>query len=368
MSLPEPSFIDRDPAARTAALIAKYEALTGKTLQPAQVERIIIDLIVYADNLLRIGIQEAAKQNLVNYAGYPMLDYLGELVGCTRLDAQSSRTTIRFTLVAVQTFDVLIPKGTRVESKDGKYIFSTEEAATISAGSTTADVSAASESTGATANGYLAGEINNLVDPVAYVSTALNTTTSSGGAAIEDDDRYRERIKLAPESFTNAGSEGAYRYWAMSAHQSIIDVAVVSPSACNVNVYPLLSSGNPDSTMRTLVLSTLTPRKVRPLTDNVQVLAPTKNDFTIAMDITYYDWADTDTAEEAIRTALNTYADKLKAGLGKSVVVEQIIVAAGSVYGVYKAEPVSPAADIELNRNEWANCTGITINDVGVHA
>ena len=45
MSLPEPSFIDRDPQAITAEIVAQYEQLTGKTLYPAQVERLLIDVI-----------------------------------------------------------------------------------------------------------------------------------------------------------------------------------------------------------------------------------------------------------------------------------------------------------------------------------
>ena len=68
MSLPEPSFIDRDPQAITAEIVAQYEQLTGKTLYPAQVERLLIDVIAYRETLVRIGIQEAAKQNLVAYA------------------------------------------------------------------------------------------------------------------------------------------------------------------------------------------------------------------------------------------------------------------------------------------------------------
>ena len=43
MSLPEPSFIDRDPDAITAEIVAQYELLSGKTLYPAQVERLLID-------------------------------------------------------------------------------------------------------------------------------------------------------------------------------------------------------------------------------------------------------------------------------------------------------------------------------------
>ena len=81
MSLPEPSFIDRDPQAITAEIVAQYEQLTGKTLYPAQVERLLIDVIAYRETLVRIGIQEAAKQNLVAYARAPMLDYLTRIPG-----------------------------------------------------------------------------------------------------------------------------------------------------------------------------------------------------------------------------------------------------------------------------------------------
>lgn len=87
MTLPEPDFIARDPAAITAEIIAQYEQLSGKTLYPAQVERLLIDLLAYRETLIRIGIQEAAKQNLVAFAHAPMLDYLGQLVGVTRLPA-----------------------------------------------------------------------------------------------------------------------------------------------------------------------------------------------------------------------------------------------------------------------------------------
>jgi len=261
MTLPEPSFIERDVIKVTQELITQYEIMTGKKLYPAQVERLIIDLIAYREMLMRIGIQEAAKQNLVEYAIFPMLDYLGELVGVTRLPAQSARTTLSFTLSAIQNFDILIPAGTRVETKGGKYIFRTNSAATISAGLTTVDVNAVCESAGSASNGYIAGEINNILSPIPYVAKAENISVSLGGADEESDDRLRRRIKEAPERFSNAGSKGAYRFWAMSAHQDIIDVAIISPSPGVVNAYPLLVTGNPTVEMLNLVLNTLNAEK-----------------------------------------------------------------------------------------------------------
>lgn len=364
-ALPEPSFIARDAATITKDLIAGYEASTGKSLQPAQVERLLIDLIAYREMLLRIGIQEAAKQNLVQYAGFPMLDYLGELVGVTRLAAQKARTVIRFTLTGIQAFGVLIPTGTRVESKDKKYTFATETAATIAAGLLTVDVNAAAETAGTGANGYLAGEINGLVDPVAYVSSATNTTTSTGGADAETDDRLRERIKMAPESFSNAGSKGAYRYHAMSAHQDIVDVAVVSPSAGVVNVYPLTRSGTPSQAILDLVEAALNAERVRPLTDEVHVIAPTAVGFTIVAEVTLYVSADAETAETEIQASLDEYAAAMSATLGKDIVTSQIISRINNAYGVYKTALTSPASDTVLADNAWANCTSITINLVG---
>lgn len=81
----EPSVIDRDPVVITAEMTAGYEADTGKTLYPAQPESLLIHAYVYRETLVRIGIQEAAKQNLLAYAKESMLDYLGALVGCYRL-------------------------------------------------------------------------------------------------------------------------------------------------------------------------------------------------------------------------------------------------------------------------------------------
>jgi phage-related baseplate assembly protein len=69
-----------------------------------------------------------------------------------------------------------------------------------------------------------------LLDEIDNVDLQVtNLAASSGGSEQEDNDRLRERIKLAPESFTNAGSRMAYRFHAMQAHPNIVDVAVLSP-------------------------------------------------------------------------------------------------------------------------------------------
>lgn len=364
MSLPEPSFIDRNPNAITAEIVAQYEQLSGKTLYPAQVERLLIDVIAYRENLVRIGIQEAAKQNLVAYARAPMLDYLGELVGVTRLPAQPAKTTLRFTVEATLATGLLIPAGTRVEGGDGAAIFATDVDVTLPTGQLSVDVAATCEEAGTTGNGWQPGQINSLVDELGDMEVvAANTSVTSTGYDEEDDERLRERIKLAPESFTNAGSRLAYRFHALKAHQSIVDVAVLSPMPGEVKLYPLLNTGLPDANMLSLVEATCSDERVRPLTDQVQALAPTPVDYAIDAQLVLYTNVDATSVTAVARANAEAYKVDRAAGLGRDVVPSQVN-AALQVAGVYQVILNSPALR-QLAENEWARCTGITLTVTG---
>ncbi len=365
-SLPEPSFIDRDPAQITADLISIYEQMTGKVLYPAQPERVFIDLIAYRENLLRIQIQLSCLQNLVSFAGEAFLPYLGELVDCNQLGAQAARAPMRFTLIAVQDFDVPVPAGSRVQSKDGQWTFATDAALTIPAGQLTGDVTATADAAGAGGNGYLAGEINDMVDPVPYVQGAVNTSVTVGGAEIEDPERYRGRIMLSPEHFSSAGPEGAYIYWAKTAHPLIIDVKVTSPSPGVVNVYPLMTTGLPSDDIRDLVAATLTAIKVRPLTDNVAVISPAEVQFSIMVAVTLLaSCADSDDAAiVAISALIAAYTDQMRAALGKDIVKDDFI----SIIKGYRGAYNSVFTDFDeqaLDDTQWANCTAIAVTIAG---
>ncbi len=364
MSLPEPNFIDRDPDAITSEIVARYELLSGKTLYPAQVERLLIDVIAYRETLVRIGIQEAAKQNLVAYARAPMLDYLGELVGVTRLPAQPARTTLRFTVETALATNLLIPAGTRVEGGDGAATFATDADATLLAGQLSVDAAATCEEPGTSGNGWQPGQISSLVDEPGDVEVAtVNTSVTSAGYDEEDDDRLRERIKLAPEAFSTAGSRLAYVFHAKSAHQSIVDVAVLSPTAGTVKLYPLLTTGLPDATMLSLVEAKCSADRVRPLTDQVQSLAPTPVDYAIDAQLVLYTNVDTASVKSQAQTNAEAYKADRAAGLGRDVVPSQVI-AALQVAGVYQVVLHAPALQ-QLAENEWAHCSGITLTVTG---
>jgi len=367
--LPEPIFIDVNPAATEAKLIARYEEKTGKTLYPAQVERLFIDQIAYAVTRVEAAVQNGGKQSLVRFAKGPILEYLGELVATPKLLAVPARCVLRFNMPAAVQQPLLIRAGTKVSTQDGKLVFLSDQDVVIPAGQSSISATATCLTVGVMGNGWAAGQISSLANAPAAGMTATNTTTSADGAEDEEDDRYRERIILAPEAFSNAGSRGAYRYHALAVHQSITDVAVHGPDEGqpdgHVAVYPLTNTGLPTADLLERVRTRLSGEKVRPLCDTVHAYSPLERPFQIKAHLTFYAEADRAAALAAAHAAAFAYAQDRRAGLGRDIVREQLT-ALLQVSGVYRAELEYPDVLSVLDTHHWANCSAIQLIDAGV--
>jgi len=361
--VPAPEFVRIDPAEIEADLVKRYEQMTGKTLYPAQIERLFIHQVAYAHALALTAIQATAEKMLVRFSNGGILDFLGELVGTPRLPAAAAQTKLTFTLNEPANAPVMVPASTLIASTDARVNFATVEAITV--GATPVTARATCTEPGALGNGWLPGQINALQSNLPI--TASNTVTSTGGADTEDDDRYRQRIMSAPEAYTNAGSYGAYRHHAMSAHQSIVDIAVYGPSEGEppgqVALYPLTESGLPSETLLAQVAATVSDERVRPLTDTVHVRSPEAVDYTITATLIFY--ISTDRAEimQRAQSALDDWLNARQRTLGLDLVPEQIS-AVLHVSGVYQAQVTSPVFQV-LDAHQWGRCTGITLTDGG---
>jgi phage-related baseplate assembly protein len=374
-ALPPPVFVNDtdglDPHLILADMVAAFQTAANRTLQPAQVERLLINLYAYRESLVRNAIQYAGQQNLLAFAAFPMLDYLGQLLSVTRLPAQSASTMLQFTLAAVLSVSYTISAGTPVGTSDGQFVFATTGDLTIPAGASVGTVLANSTTPGTGANGYLAGQINVQLNPSVLIGAVVNTTVSAGGTSPETDEHLRTRIQAAPNQFSVAGPEGSYRYFTLSTDPSIADVQIVSPGPGQVNVYVLTgpitsqpgASPNPTAIASAALLAEVTAAlnadNVRPLTDTVNALAVTEVDYQIAGTITLY--ADTDPASTmaAANTAAQDYAIALASRIQRDVVPSQIIETL-SVPGVYQVSLTAPAYT-QLQPGEWANCVAITL-------
>lgn len=274
-SLPEITFAPLESAAVEAEIISRYEQLSGRTLYPGDPVRIFLESAAWFATVENNLINLAARQNLLAYASGANLDHIGALMGVTRIPAQPARCVIRFSLAQPLGFSVPIPAGTRVSTRDGKAVFTTSLAGVILPGELYEDIPAICQQAGAVGSGLLPGQIDSLVDPLHYITSAANIDASIDGADMETDSHLRERIRMAPESFTVAGSSGEYEARTLEVSGDISAVSVTTPSPGVVDVRFALTGGElPDQAMIDLVQAHLSSETVRPLTDLVQVAAP----------------------------------------------------------------------------------------------
>ena len=122
-----------------------------------------IRLCTVQKNLLRIKIQEIAKENLLSYAPIEILEHIGEPLGVTKLLADCATTTLRFSVDTALEFDYIIPKGTEVGTKDGLFIFETTSAVVLKTGELYTDAEAVCQVAGIAANNYTLKSINDLI-------------------------------------------------------------------------------------------------------------------------------------------------------------------------------------------------------------
>ncbi|MBU5438282.1 baseplate J/gp47 family protein [Tissierella sp. MSJ-40] len=260
---------------------------TGRTLYPADPTRLFIlwiaDIIVQE----RVIINESAKQNVPRYAEGEYLDSLAEIFKDTyRLQAQAAKTTFRFYLSTKLATQQLVPKGTRV-TVDGKITFETMENLYIRAGELYGDIPAVCQIVGTIGNGFVPGQITQIVDLFPYYEKVENITTSGGGAETETDEAFYKRMRESMESFSTAGPMGAYIYHAKTASSQVADVSAISTERGIVDVRVLLKDGElPNKEVLKEVEAALSADKTRPLTDLVTVSAPEVVSFDI--ELTYY--------------------------------------------------------------------------------
>lgn len=284
---PEITFVESDTQTLVNDLVRSYEMFTGRTLYPADPVRLFIlwiaDIIIQE----RVLIDQSAKQNVPRYAEGEYLDSLAEIFkDVYRLEAQAAKTTFRFWLSMDLPGQQIVPQGTRV-TVDGAITFETTEPLFIAAGSRYGDVPAVCQTVGTAGNGFVPGQIKELIDIFPYFERVENITESAGGAEEESDEAFYDRMRESMESFSTAGPSGAYIYHAKTASPLVADVSATSPERGVADIRVLLKNGElPTEEVLNEVKAALSADKTRPLCDFVQISAPETVPFNI--DIKYF--------------------------------------------------------------------------------
>lgn len=359
MKTPEINFATADPQELMAGALALMEETLGRSISRADPVRLMLDAFINIIIQQRLLIDNAAKMNLLAFSKGEYLDRLGDLVGVSRLAATAATCTVEVKLSAAREYPMFIRAGTRITADDTVY-FALDNQIIFLAGQTTKSARATCTVTGEIGNGYLPGELNKIVDPQAFLLSIKNTTTTEGGADIEDDESFRDRIHEAPESYSVAGSAGAYKFHAKSVNANISDVAVTSPTPGYVDVYILMKDGLPGAEILRAVSNHLNADTIRPLTDNLTVRAPAVEDYSV--DLTYYISRENATSAqsivEAAEAAVADYVKYQGAKIGRDINPDELIQRLKNV-GVKRVVIRSPEYKV-LDNFSVANCTGTT--------
>lgn len=361
--LPDVSFIDDDTLDEMRTRLVSYYESEYKRLTGTEVSLSLSDpnrIMLYAVALELYQVEQyidrAGKQDLLKYSYGDFLDNLGGNRGVTRTQASAATTTLRFTLSEARPSAIGIPAGTLVTN--GDVYFATDEYAEVAIGDTYMDVTATCTENGTTGNDLLAGQVSTMVDLIAYVESVTNLTATSGGADIESDEDYAERIYLAPSGYSVAGPDDAYIYWAKSYSSAIGDVQVTSPEPVEVEVYILMADGSlPTDTIIEGLTEFLQDENIRPLTDQVTVLAPDTVEFNI--ELTYYinksDQSKATTVQGLVNTAIEEYIEWQTYTIGRDINPSELtkrIIAAG-------------AKRVEITAPEFTTVAATSVAQVG---
>jgi phage-related baseplate assembly protein len=354
-SLPSLSFAVKDPVLVLSNLIANYETFffnrTGQqiTLAEADPRRLLIEVFAYAIAQQRQLIDFANKQNLLPFSSYPYLDAKGTQWGPNkgpRRPAASALAPFMFTLSVASQTAISVPQGTQIAGGNG-IVFATTQDATIPIGSTSVTVTGACTSSGSIGNGYLAGQINAIVNwQIPQVITAANTETTAGGSEAETDDQLRYRQFLIPDSFGSAGSIGQYLEAIYGASPAILDAAVIGPQlntgapsgfpAGQVQIYVLEQGPSmPNSATLDQVQAACSDDWTRPATDYVFTYAPSGYGYNVSVT-----WAaDVDEAasianiQAGVNNAVNSYNVWQQSKIGRALnpaYLSQLVMEAGA--------------------------------------
>lgn len=361
----ELDFIETDAEVILGRLIEHFEYYLETVLHPGDEKRMLLHglALVLTDEANHIN--ETGKGNLIRFASGKEVDAIGDLFRSPRLEAEKATATMQITFSESMNYDITLSKGTRVTA-DGLHLFAIDEDVILEANSSelVRTVKATATEAGSGHNDFAIGQINRIVDTNPYVYAVANIDTSRGGTDIEDDESYKERLRIAPFTFSVAGPAESYRAIALSVSNQIGDVKVYSPSAGVVEIVVVYQNGevpNADDEIMQEILTACSDRNVRPLTDFVQVVPVTPVDTSI--EASYYIPNDDLSVMPNIVQALEEYKVWQTEKIGRAInpdKLRNLLMNAGAA----RVEITSPTYQ-ELAENQIANITNTNLTYSG---
>jgi uncharacterized phage protein gp47/JayE len=318
---------------------------------------------------------EMLKQGFLDTATGTWLDRKAGEFGITRIPASKAEGVVVYSRLVAKPTNIPIPEGSIVATaKDAsglQYRYLTTAEVILAAGEKTVEAPVIAEAVGAAYN-VGTGAISKMTTFISGIDAVTNEEDwlTTVGVDEETDAALRQRCFLAWDELSQGGTAAAYVSWALSVagvKSAFVDDTLPRGEG-TVDIYIMGDDGPPDPALIADVQDVIDDN--RPITADALVLSPDIVEVPITMDVTpragYDSVAMTTEIERRIDVFFGDVEDSTLAivplGVGKDVVVAQIIGVVMSVPGVYSVDVTEPAADIEIDANEFPVQGAVTIN------
>lgn len=340
-----------------------YKELTGEEVPTATEVSYILSTVSALIGNVKAEMNNVAIENYLPFAKGQRLDLKGIMYGSKgeRLKPNKARTTMRCYVSSLIDREIIIPKGTRFLHK--AFIFVTEEDFFISE-NLFVDIPVVCETTGDI--GIIKkGEINEIVDRYDYFESCENITDVTGGRDIENDEEYRKRLAEIPESFTTAGSKGAYIFWTRKSSSVVTDVVVKTPNPNVVDIYVCNAQSVISSEEKDKIKKFLENPEIKVLNDLITIKDPSIKNYQI--NITYFLYknpASIESLEKELYEKITEYSKSLK--IGESINLQDIVFICKTNQNIKRIIINEPTEILEITDTTILNCESIKFTYGGI--
>lgn len=278
-------YITYDPEAILQRMYETYIESGGSGIYPGDEKSILLQGVLQMFVQAFAGMDNAMRMATLRYAVGEYLDLIGETRNCERIPAEAAQVEIQLVFDAEAEAGTVIAAGTAFTA-DGRLLWLTEEDITLAGGAQTVTAQATCSEAGSAGNALTAGTVLQPLTDIAGLTWAQTTGNATGGQEAEDDDDYRERIRIQGTANTTTGPANQYEYLALSVNTNIMDAKAVNGGAGVVNVYLILADESESAADIAAVTAALDATDSRPLTDEVHVSLATAVNYTLNVQYT----------------------------------------------------------------------------------
>lgn len=276
-------YLTFDPQEIWDQMMINYVEAGGDILYPGDEKEMLLRSVQADIVQIFAGVDNALRMQTLRYAVGPYLDVIGELRSCERIAASAAKATVTIITNATGKADVL-EAGTAMTA-DGRVFYELLEDFVLTGYQQTVTVEVECSEEGSVGNGLLTGTELSLAMSNEGINSIVAASDAMGGNEEEEDEAYRERIRLSGLASVTTGPYQQYESAAKAVSSEIVDARALNLTGGSVGIYLILAHQEGKQAIMAAVLAALSPDDVRPLTDTVSVYEAT--DVTYVLEVQY---------------------------------------------------------------------------------